>query len=116
MTAEDGFRLVSPTIQKRIPSEEVTIAEILSEEGSATAHYGKWHLDGGGPEANGYRESDGATGHRDAAPFVDPNPVDIFGAVQRAPHRAEVKAAWRGKRVRLSSPSYWRFSAASSCF
>ena len=84
MTAEDGFRLISPTINKRIPEEEVTIGEILQRAGYATALYGKWHLAGGGPESHGYHESDGETGNQDAAPFVEPNPVDIFGMGKRA--------------------------------
>ncbi|MGB0152544.1 MAG: sulfatase-like hydrolase/transferase [Verrucomicrobiales bacterium] len=84
MTAEDGFRLISPTINKRIPEEEVTIGEILQRAGYATALYGKWHLAGGGPESHGYHESDGETGNQDAAPFVEPNPVDIFGMGERA--------------------------------
>lgn len=84
MTAEDGFRLISPTINKRIPEEEVTIGEILQRAGYATALYGKWHLAGGGPESHGYHESDGETGNQNAAPFVEPNPVDIFGMGERA--------------------------------
>jgi len=84
MTATDGYKLIPPAHAKDFPAEETTIAEILRKAGYATAHYGKWHLRGGGPERHGYDESDGDTGNHDAARFVDPNPVDIFGMSRRA--------------------------------
>ncbi|MBU6179485.1 MAG: sulfatase-like hydrolase/transferase, partial [Verrucomicrobia bacterium] len=82
--AEDGHRLIEGANRKSIRPDETTIAEMLKGAGYATAHYGKWHLAGGGPEANGYDESDGDTGNRDADAHVDPNPVDIFGMTERA--------------------------------
>jgi arylsulfatase A-like enzyme len=78
------YPLIPPESIKDIPGEYETIAERLSQAGYATAHYGKWHLGGGGPEAHGYEESDGDTSNKDAAPFLPPNPVDIFGMGNRA--------------------------------
>ena len=83
-TAADGCKLIPPASRKDIQAEETTIAELLRSAGYATAHYGKWHLRGGGPEAHGYDESEGDTGNQDAEPFTDPNPVDIFGMGERA--------------------------------
>ena len=82
--AEEGHRLIEADNRKSISPDETTIAEMLKTAGYATAHYGKWHLAGGGPEANGYDESDGDTGNRDADAHVDPNPVDLFGMTERA--------------------------------
>ncbi|MFP6873459.1 MAG: sulfatase [Verrucomicrobiales bacterium] len=84
MTAADGYKLIPPRNIRSISRDEVTVAELLKTAGYATAHYGKWHISGGGPEAHGYDESDGDTGNGDAAPFKDPNPVDIFGMARRA--------------------------------
>ena len=81
--AEDGYALVTP-ISRRDLGSEVTIAEVLGAAGYATAHLGKWHIGGGGPEAHGYELSDGDTGNQDAIPFGPPNPVDIFGMTERA--------------------------------
>lgn len=81
---ESGRRLVEGESRKSIGDDEVTVAEFLRKEGYATAHYGKWHLQGGGPGAHGYDESDGDTGNQDAAPHLPPNPVDIFGMGERA--------------------------------
>ena len=62
VTAADNYPLVPERINKNISADEVTIAETLKTAGYATAHYGKWHLAGGGPEKHGYDESDGGTG------------------------------------------------------
>jgi arylsulfatase A-like enzyme len=82
--AEMGHRLIEGDNRKSIRDDEVTIGQVLKSAGYATAHYGKWHLEGGGPEAHSYDESDGATGNQDAAPHLPPNPVDIFGMGSRA--------------------------------
>ena len=82
--AEPGHRLIEGDNRKSIRDDEITIGQMLKSAGYATAHYGKWHLAGGGPEAHGYDESDGDTGNQDAAPHLPPNPVDIFGMGTRA--------------------------------
>jgi len=81
---ERGHRLLEPTLVKAISNDETTIGEVLRDAGYATAHYGKWHIEGGGPERHGYDESDGDTGNEQASRFTDPNPVDIFGMAARA--------------------------------
>jgi arylsulfatase A len=81
---ERGHRLVEPTLIKAISPEETTIGEVLRTAGYATAHYGKWHIAGGGPGMHGYDEHDGDTGNEEAFRFTDPNPVDIFGMAKRA--------------------------------
>lgn len=84
MRASDGFKLIPPQNRRGIESDEITIGELLQSVGYTTAHYGKWHIGGGGPDRHGYDESDGNTGNEAAAPFVEPNPVDIFGMGGRA--------------------------------
>ena len=81
---ESGHRMIEPRNIKQIASSEVTIAELLREAGYATAHYGKWHINGGGPAANGYDEGDGDIGNEYAHEYGDPNPADIFGMANRA--------------------------------
>lgn len=63
MTATDGHRLIPPRISKSLRRETITFAELLRSAGYATAHYGKWHLGGGGPSDHGYDDGDGATGN-----------------------------------------------------
>ena len=76
---------------------------MLKGAGYVTAHYGKWHLGGGGPKRHGYDESDGDTSNRDAAPFKAPNPVDIFGMGDRA-------VAFMEKPIRAKQPFYIQLS------
>lgn len=84
MTAEDGFPLIPPRNRRSIEADETTIGELLQSVGYTTAHFGKWHISGGGPGKHGYDEGDGDTANDAAAPFVAPNPVDIFGMGERA--------------------------------
>jgi arylsulfatase A-like enzyme len=81
---EPGHKLTEPTLIKRIAADDVTIGELLRQAGYATAHYGKWHIAGGGPGQHGYDEHDGDTGNEQAYEFTDPNPVDLFGMARRA--------------------------------
>ncbi len=82
--AVTGRKLIEPRLIKDLSKDEVTIGELLKSAGYATAHYGKWHIAGGGPGSHGYDEHDGDTGNENAFKFTDPNPVDIFGMADRA--------------------------------
>lgn len=84
MTAEDGFPLIPPQNRRSINAAETTVGELLQSAGYTTAHFGKWHISGRGPEQHGYAVSDGDTGNRDAEPHLPPNSVDIFGMGERA--------------------------------
>lgn len=100
---ESGHKLLEPSQSKHIPAGETTIGELLRKAGYATAHYGKWHIGGGGPGEHGYDESDGDTGNEQAYKYEDPNPVDIFGMAERA-------AAFMEKSVRSGQPFYVQLS------
>ena len=82
--AETGHKMIEPRNIRSIPASEITIGELLQSAGYATAHYGKWHINGGGPAANGYDEGDGDIGNEYAHQYGDPNPADIFGMANRA--------------------------------
>lgn len=84
VTAADGYKMIGPRNIRALDGDETTIAELLREAGYATAHYGKWHINGGGPAAHGYDEGDGNIGNEYAFQYADPNPADIFGMAKRA--------------------------------
>ncbi|MEZ5944302.1 MAG: sulfatase [Planctomycetaceae bacterium] len=100
---ESGQRMIEPRNIRQLDSSEVTIAELLREAGYATAHYGKWHINGGGPAANGYDEGDGDIGNEYAHEYGDPNPADIFGMADRA-------VAFMEKNHRAKKPFFVQMS------
>lgn len=84
LTAAANPKLLPPQNIKSINASDVTIGEALKSAGYRTAHFGKWHIQGGGPGRHGFDEHDGNTGNEHAFKFSDPNPVDIFGMCNRA--------------------------------
>ena len=103
VTAADGYRMIPPVNIRNIPKAEITIAELLREAGYATAHFGKWHINGGGPGEHGYHEHDGDIGNEYAHRFGDPNPADIFGMAKRA-------AAFMEKNAQSDKPFFIQMS------
>ena len=100
---ENAHKLIEPRLIKSLSANETTIAELLHKAGYATAHYGKWHISGGGPGQHGYDEHDGDTGNENAFKFHDPNPVDIFGMADRA-------AAFMEKNSKAKKPFFIQLS------
>lgn len=96
-------KLTEPRLNKDLSKDETTIGEMLKKAGYTTAHYGKWHITGGGPGAHGYDEHDGDTGNENAFKFTDPNPVDIFGMAERA-------AKFMEKSKKNNTPFYIQLS------
>lgn len=101
--AVPGRKLIEPRLIKDLSKDEATIGELLKRAGYLTAHYGKWHIAGGGPGAHGYEEHDGDTGNENAYKFTDPNPVDIFGMAERA-------AKFMERSKRANKPFYIQLS------
>ena len=101
--AERGHQLLEPRLIKDIAEDQTTVGELLRQAGYATAHYGKWHIGGGGPGKHGYDEHDGNTGNEQALQFTDPNPVDIFGMAARA-------EAFMQKSARSGKPFFIQLS------
>ena len=88
----------------RFPS----IGDVLKATGYATAHFGKWHLYGGGPAKHGFDESDGETDNKGCQPDCDPAtgkktiPPKIRSSCSASPSAAWI--SWSG-RPRRASPS-----------
>ncbi|MDD7986565.1 sulfatase [Lentisphaera marina] len=73
--------LIEPTPLGNINTKYPTIGTYLKTQGYATAHIGKWHIYGGGPEKHGYDVSSGETSNDEGSPknITDPNdPKRIF--------------------------------------
>ncbi|MHC4176645.1 MAG: sulfatase-like hydrolase/transferase [Planctomycetota bacterium] len=76
-------KLIPPRHIDSLPTTETTIAEVLRRQNYTTAHFGKWHLSGGGPGRHGFEQHDGDTGNGGPGLNEDPNPKDIFGITNR---------------------------------
>ena len=76
-------KLIPPRHVHSLPDDEITVSEILQERNYATAHFGKWHLAGGGPGRHGFDQHDGDTKNGGPGGYEDPNPKDIFGITKR---------------------------------
>ena len=83
--------LLCPEPQGNI--RHASIASVLKQAGYATAHFGKWHLYGGGPAKHGYDESDGDTDNKTFRPIdpvtgektkVSEDPKFIFSITERS--------------------------------
>ncbi|NQT86984.1 sulfatase-like hydrolase/transferase, partial [bacterium] len=96
-------RMIPPRHVDALPAAEVTIAELLRKRNYATAHFGKWHLRGGGPGAHGFDRHDGETGNGGPGAYEDPNPKDIFGVTGRA-------MSFMEDQVALGKPFYVQLS------
>lgn len=101
----EGNRMIPPQHINAIPADEITFPEILKrmKASYATAHFGKWHLGGGGPGEHGFDEHDGETGNGGPGNFGDPNPKDIFGISERA-------CAFLEKQKEADRPFYMQLS------
>ncbi|VGO15740.1 Arylsulfatase [Pontiella desulfatans] len=71
-----GAPFLEPEPMGSIHPDFKTMGDVLREQGYATAHFGKWHAYGGGPEARGYDESDGETSNAEGGPQLCTDPKD----------------------------------------
>ncbi|MEM6470496.1 MAG: sulfatase-like hydrolase/transferase, partial [Planctomycetota bacterium] len=73
---------------RQIREADVTIAELLKTlpDRYRTAHFGKWHLSGGGPGKHGFDASDGSTGNREGSlgPTIVADPKQAFSLASKA--------------------------------
>lgn len=103
LAARKNPPMLPPQSDRSLDSDIVTFAELLQQAGYRTAHLGKWHLDGGGPESNGFDVSDGNIGNEASSKYKAPNPVDLFGMAERAEaFMAESKQAGKPFFIQLS--------------
>ncbi len=101
----EGNRLIPPAHVSELDSEEITIAELLKKERPEyrSAHFGKWHLAGGGPEAHGFDASHGPTSNREGDRNPDDDPKKIFTIVNDG-------IAWMQEQLEDGNPFYLQLS------
>jgi len=79
-----GKLMLEPSPLGNLASQHATIGERLKSLGYATAHVGKWHIYGGGPEKRGYDISDGETSNDDGNSNDSNDPKKIFSMTAKA--------------------------------
>lgn len=84
----EGNRLLPPQHINALPEEEQTIPELLkaTHPEYIAAHFGKWHLNGGGPEAHGFDAGDSSTGNAEGGKKdnLPKDPKRCFSITERA--------------------------------
>lgn len=97
--------LLPPIYRTDIHSSELTIPELLKQADKryAAAHFGKWHIGGGGPGAHGFDDHDGDTSNRDGNSPELTGPKDLQGITERAIH-------FMDEQVSAGSPFYLQIS------
>jgi len=83
---------LEPSPMGSLSSKHPTIAEALKPLGYATAHIGKWHIYGGGPEKHGYDVSDGETSNAEGKSTDPKDPKLMFGITERSTKFMEEQA------------------------
>jgi arylsulfatase A len=71
-----GTLLIEPSPLGSLNPKLLTVGEALKEKGYATGHFGKWHVYGKGPGANGYDESNGETSNDEGGKEGSTDPKD----------------------------------------
>lgn len=103
----EGNRMIPPQHINELPQKEKTIPELLKRGKTkySTAHFGKWHLSGGGPEDHGFDVSDGATGNKEGSQKSNlPNdPKRCFSITERS-------IAWMNEQAGEGIPFYLQVS------
>ena len=102
-----GNKVLPPIHIEDLPFEEKTIAELLKEHNPrySTAHFGKWHLMGGGPSEHGYDNSDGVIGNAEGSlsENLPNNPKRAFSITNSA-------VSWLKQKVIEGRPFYLQLS------
>ncbi len=102
-----GNKVLPPIHIEDLPSKEKTIAELLKDHNPSysTAHFGKWHLMGGGPSEHGYDNFDGVIGNAEGSLLEDlPNdPKRAFTITNSA-------VSWLTQQVNEGRPFYLQMS------
>ncbi len=84
----DDTRLIEGTTIREVPAADTLLPEWLKliNPSYLTAHFGKWHLQGGGPEAHGFDRSDGETSNAqgDQGGLIQDDPKKAFSLVDSA--------------------------------
>jgi len=103
----EGNRMIPAKKINALPSEDVTLPEIIKQHlpQYRAAHFGKWHLSGGGPEAHGFDAGDGATGNGEGGKKdnLPDDPKRAFSITKRGNE-------WMERQVQASKPFYLQIS------
>jgi arylsulfatase A len=94
---------IEPSPMGSLSSENPTIAEALKPLGYATAHIGKWHIYGGGPEEHGYDVSTGETSNNEGASTDPRDPKLMFSITEKS-------IAFMEEQAKAGRPFYLQMS------
>lgn len=75
--------LITPEPLLELPTDTITVAELLKPLGYTSAHFGKWHVGRTDPARHGFDASDGPTSNGGPDNVASPNPKQAYGMTER---------------------------------
>lgn len=77
-------KLIPPRPLLEMPTEEITIADYLKQDGYVSAHFGKWHMGRKDPSFHGFDESDGPNNNGGPENVRNPNPKQAYAIAEKS--------------------------------
>jgi arylsulfatase A-like enzyme len=105
--------MLEPVPWGSLQANHPTIAERIKPLGYATAHFGKWHVYGGGPGKRGYDAHDGETSNDEGNSDNPEDPKNIFSMTKSAVNFIDQQAA-KGKPFYVQLSHYAEHNAVQS--
>lgn len=101
-----GAQVLPPAALTELPTNEITLAELLKPAGYASAHFGKWHVGRANPARHGYDENDGPN-NNNGPENTNPNPKEAFALTRRG-------LSFMAREVAAQRPFYLHLSHYAS--
>lgn len=100
-------KLRAPQTSTELAERETTLAELLVQEGYATAHFGKWHVGRANPSRHGFQVNDGPNNNGGPDNEADPSTT-------QTPRTGKLSVAFVTEQLKAGKPFYLQLDQYAS--